>query len=89
MTVEDLRIELEGEKPVYVAQPGGQPPTRFSQHEASPGYALFANDDHDYPQRIGYRRSGDEMEVWLSLADGSRRFGWTWQRIDCASVYAG
>ena len=89
LSFEYLRIDLEGETPVYVPQPNGQPPTRFVQHEAAPGYVLFGNDEHDYPQRIGYRRTGDEMEVWLSLADGSRRFGWTWQRIPCSTIFEG
>ncbi|MDX1571891.1 MAG: DUF6265 family protein [Xanthomonadales bacterium] len=85
---EYLRIELTAGTPEYVAQPGGQPPTRFPLLQASQGYALFANDAHDYPQRIGYRRIGDEMEVWISLADGSRRFAWDWSRTDCREVFS-
>ena len=84
---EYLRIERRAGRVSYLAQPGGRPPTRFELVEAGPAYALFANDGHDYPQRIGYRRSGETIEGWISLADGTQRHAWRWSKTDCGEVF--
>lgn len=56
---EFLRIvEREGGL-VYVAQPGGAPPTEFVLTELSKTRAVFDNPRHDYPKRIIYELSAD------------------------------
>lgn len=56
---EFLRIvEREGGL-VYVAQPGGAPPTDFILTEVSARRAVFDNPRHDYPKRIVYELSPD------------------------------
>ena len=54
---EYLRIVERGGGLVYVAQPGGQPPTEFVLTELDDQRATFVNPRHDYPQRIVYELS--------------------------------
>lgn len=56
---EFLRIEEREGTLVYIAQPGGVPPTEFRLISATPNEWVFANLQHDFPQRIRYRRNPD------------------------------
>lgn len=51
---EFLRINEREGGLVYVAQPGGAPPTEFILTEWSSKRAVFDNPRHDYPKRIVY-----------------------------------
>jgi hypothetical protein len=51
---EFLRIAQTAEGIVYLAQPGGRPPTPFKLTEATATRAVFENPKHDFPQRILY-----------------------------------
>lgn len=51
---EFLRIAVTPDGLVYLAQPKGQPPTPFKLTESTKGRVVFANPEHDYPQRIIY-----------------------------------
>jgi hypothetical protein len=51
---EFLRIVERDGGLVYVAQPGGSPPTEFVMTEVGPKRAVFDNPRHDYPKRIVY-----------------------------------
>lgn len=78
---EFLRIQLgEDGVPAYLAQPGGQSPVAFrlSAHDATS--ATFDNPQHDFPQRIVYRRTGDTMVATISALDGSHAMSWTYRR---------
>ena len=63
---EYLRIVRQEGKVTYIAQPGGNPPTRFSLAEMGDQWAAFENPDHDFPQRIEYRRNGDKLQAIIS-----------------------
>ena len=54
---EYLRIVERDGGLVYVAQPGGRPPTEFVLTELDRNRAVFVNPRHDYPQRIMYALS--------------------------------
>jgi len=54
VSFEFLRIESGADGVAYVAQPGGQPPTRFALIEQAARRVVFANPAHDFPQRILY-----------------------------------
>jgi len=41
---------------IFTAYVGGQSPTAFVLQSGKPGEAVFENRDHDFPQRIIYRR---------------------------------
>lgn len=54
---EYLRIVERDGGLVYVAQPGGSPPTEFVLTKLEENRAEFVNPRHDYPQRIVYELS--------------------------------
>ncbi|MEQ1821125.1 MAG: DUF6265 family protein [Fimbriimonadaceae bacterium] len=56
---EYLRIVERDGGLVYVAQPGGAPPTEFVLTELSAKRAVFDNPRHDYPKRITYEMSAE------------------------------
>ena len=47
----------------FVAQPGGSPPTAFSRTGGGEYWVRFENPEHDFPQRIEYRRDGDSLHA--------------------------
>ena len=57
---EFLRIEQRGDSLVYVAQPGGQPPTDFKLESATENEVVFANPQHDFPKKVRYTRNADD-----------------------------
>ena len=71
---EFLRIVVRGDELVYIAQPGGAPPTEFvaAPADQSPSAITFANPKHDFPKRVGYRMPGpDALTAWIDGgADG-------------------
>jgi DNA-binding FadR family transcriptional regulator len=58
---EFLRIEPRGGTPTYVAQPGGGTATAFGATVVSDTAVTFENLQHDFPQRIIYRRIGKRL----------------------------
>ena len=63
---EFLRIaDIEGVRS-YIAQPGGRAPTIFKQTAGGERWIRFENPDHDFPQRIEYRREGDALEAQIA-----------------------
>jgi hypothetical protein len=61
---EQVRIEttIDGATMQYVARPrGAERDTAFRLARSGPNEAVFENPAHDYPQRIVYRREGEEL----------------------------
>ena len=56
---EFLRIEQRDDGLFYIAQPQGMPPTEFRLISSNSSEWVFANPQHDFPQRIRYRRNPD------------------------------
>ena len=54
---EFLRVVVKDGKAVYVAQPGGAPPTEFVASSATGERIVFENPAHDFPKRVIYRAS--------------------------------
>jgi hypothetical protein len=46
---------------------------------------VFENPQHDFPQRVGYRRDGDTMLAWVEgMASGKpRRVEFPYRRVAC------
>ena len=67
-------LDIDGTQS-YVAQPGGRPPTVFKRTSGGKGWVRFENLDHDFPQRIEYRREGAGLHATVSGAgsDGAER----------------
>ena len=77
--------EQEG-RLAYEAHPSGQPTATFTATTASDGSVVFENPQHDFPQRVGYRRDGaDSLQAWIEgQANGkSRRVDFSYQRARC------
>ena len=47
----------------FIAQPGGRPPTSFRRTAGGEDWVRFENPDHDFPQRIEYRREGEVLHA--------------------------
>ena len=60
---EYLRIADSDGGQVYIAQPGGRPPTSFRRTAGGEHWIRFENPDHDFPQRIEYRRQEDALHA--------------------------
>ena len=62
-------VDLDGVQS-YVAQPGGRPPTAFGRTAGGERWIRFENPDHDFPQRIEYRREGDALHAEIAGPGG-------------------
>jgi len=56
---EFLRIVERAGTLVYIAQPGGKPPTEFTMTTLSTDSVTFENPAHDFPKMIRYARLAD------------------------------
>jgi hypothetical protein len=63
---EFLRIDLRADKPVFIAQPDGVPPTEFKLTASGPGWARFENPQHDFPKRVEYRRTSQGLHAEIA-----------------------
>jgi hypothetical protein len=63
---EYLRIADHDGTLSYIAQPGGRPPTVFKRTAGGERWIRFENPDHDFPQRIEYRRDGDGLHAEIA-----------------------
>jgi hypothetical protein len=52
-----IRTSSDG-RLVFVAQPGGSPPTEFPAVSLATTAVTFENADHDFPNRVSYRQTG-------------------------------
>lgn len=81
--VEFIRIGPDADGHLaYHAHPMGQAPASFALVESAPGLAVFMNPQHDFPQKITYRRDGDSLTASIEGPgkDGAvKRFGWSWR----------
>ena len=77
---EYLRIEARGDGIVYIASPGGAPPTEFRMASRTSASVTFRNPAHDFPQTITYAREENRMcaRVEGPSTDGTRTEEWCW-----------
>lgn len=78
---EFLRIVERDGSLVYVAQPGGNPPTAFVLTALDGQVATFENPEHDYPKLIRYTRTGDALVAEISDANGARPMRFSFRRM--------
>ena len=70
---EFLRVVVNDGQAVYVAQPGGAPPTEFVATSQTTERIVFENPAHDFPKRVIYQRSGpDRLMASIDGGQGSR-----------------
>ena len=83
---EYLRIEQRAEGVFYVAHPKARcPGTDFKLTRVSATEAVFENPQHDFPQRVGYRREGTGLVAWIEGARNgqTRRIEFPYRRTRC------
>jgi hypothetical protein len=71
---------------VYESHPSGQPSAVFLSRTVSENEVVFENLQHDFPQRIGYRREGDSLRAWIEGPRNGqmRRVEFPYDRVACA-----
>jgi hypothetical protein len=78
---EFLRVVERDGGLVYVAQPGGRPPTEFVLTELGVARAVFENPRHDHPQRIVYELSAEgRLVASIGYSKGGRPQRFEFQR---------
>lgn len=77
---EFLRIEQRGDSLVYIAMPGGRPPTEFPLKSAGDLRIEFENPEHDFPRRIRYWRDGVRLCARVE-GEGEKAEQWCWERV--------
>jgi Domain of unknown function (DUF6265) len=83
---EHLRLRADGDGVVYTAVPSGQAETEFRSIAVSDSGFVVENLQHDFPQRIIYRRTGpDAMTARVEGPgpNGTRGFDFAFRRIAC------
>jgi hypothetical protein len=83
---ESTMISVDGGRVVYTADPSGQSRAVFRMTERRDDAVVFADPEHDFPQRIGYERIGsDSLHAWIDgTVDGiSRSIAFAYRRIAC------
>lgn len=77
---EFMRIEARGEALVFIAQPRGAPPTEFTSVKVEADTVVFENLQHDFPQRVIYRRAGaDRLDARTEGMVEGKLEGQDWQ----------
>jgi hypothetical protein len=83
---ESVTIREDAGGLVYEARPSGQPPASFRMKTLSSDAVVFENPQHDFPQRVGYRRDGaDQITGWIEgTSNGrARRTEFPYRRARC------
>jgi hypothetical protein len=79
-------VETEDDDLILIASPAGQATTTFVLESLSDDEIIFTNPDHDFPQRVGYRRlPGPRLLGWIdgSINGQSRRIEFPMAAVDC------
>ena len=79
-------IKEQGGRLAYEAHPSGQPSTAFLSIDTPDGSIVFENREHDFPQRVGYRRDGtDSLQAWIEgqVNGKARRVDFAYRRAQC------
>lgn len=82
-------IKEEGGRLLFEAHPKGQPSATFAARVATTDSVVFEAPEHDFPQRVGYRRVGaDSVLAWVegTMNGKSRRIEFPYARIPCPTT---
>lgn len=78
--------EIAPGKLAYIVQPSGRPLTTFPLARASDTEFVFENPEHEFPQRIIYRRDGNQkLDARIEGQAGGKAKGidFPMQRVSC------
>ena len=79
---EHTRIESAEGKLRFCALPKGQAGACFAATKVATNEIVFENASHDFPNRVVYRRQGDELFAEISGRDGSNVQRWRFKRAN-------
>lgn len=81
--IEHMTITVEPAGVTFTAFVPGQPPTPFVLRPGPDGEAVFENPAHDFPQRVIYRRCGDQLCARIEglLRGTPTAKSWTYRRL--------
>ena len=87
---ESIIIREQGGRLVYEAHPSGQPTATFLSTTVGAATVVFENPQHDFPQKVGYRRDGDALLAWIegSVNGAPRRSEFPYHRVECGGTPA-
>jgi hypothetical protein len=83
---ESIVIRVENDRLAYEAHPSGQPSAVFLSQQMTASSVVFENLTHDFPQRVGYERRGeDAVMAWIEGTQNgrTRRTEFSYQRMSC------
>ena len=79
-------IRQDSARLLYEAHPKGQPSSTFVARVANEDSVVFEAPEHDFPQRVAYRRVGrDSVLAWVegTMRGTTRRFEFPYRRVPC------
>jgi len=78
-------VREQGDQLVYQAHPSGQASAEFVSRVVDEESVVFENLQHDFPQRVGYRREGQALLAWIEgTQEGElRRIEFPYRRAAC------
>jgi hypothetical protein len=79
-------IKEDAGRLLFEAHPKGQPPATFAARVATADSVVFEAPEHDFPQRVGYRRVGvDSVLAWVegTMNGKLRRIEFPYARVSC------
>ena len=82
-------IRQDGARLLYEAHPKGQPSATFVARAANEDSVVFEAPEHDFPQRVAYRRVGrDSVLAWVegTMNGATRRFEFPYRRVPCPAA---
>lgn len=79
-TFEYLRIAETDSSIVYLASPEGAAAVPFTLTTITSTSAVFENLTHDFPQRIIYSLSGDQLTARIEDESGKKGQQWSWSK---------
>lgn len=82
--IEHVKITAEPAGATFTAMLPGQPPTPFVLLPGPDGEAVFENKAHDFPQRVIYRRCGEDLcaAVEGEVNGALKREEWRYRRAE-------
>ena len=78
---EHTRIEHDSGKIRFCALPKGQAGACFNAVKVTADEIVFENASHDFPNRVSYRRDGDDLVAEISGKDGANAQRWRFKKI--------
>ncbi|MFL5619305.1 MAG: DUF6265 family protein [Gemmatimonadaceae bacterium] len=82
-------IKEAGDRLLFEAHPKAQPVATFTARVATADSVVFELPEHDFPQRVGYRRVGaDSVRAWVegTMNGTMRRIEFPYARVPCPAA---